>query len=689
MASSSPDQLFQLALQHHRFGRVVEAEGLYRQILAQQPRHADALHLLGLCAHQAGRNDEAEDLIRRAIALDPASADYHANLGVVLAALKRSAHAVEAFQRATVLRPDWADAHYNLGNALKDAGQPDEAIDSYRRAIVLRPDYAAAHNNLAALLEVTGKLPEAIIAYGRAAELRPDSPEAHFLLGNALTGGGQFEAAIVSYQRALSLRPNWAEAYYNLGNALREQDRSDDAVAAYRRALELRPQFALAENNLANVLKNQGELDQAIACFRRAMTYAHEPWIAGNLLYTLHFHAGYDQHEIYREHVRWNEIYARPLAASMLPHENERSPDKCLRVGYVSPDFRHHPVGLFLHPLIANHDHRQFQIVCYCNSREADSVTAQIRGHADLWREVSDLNDEQLAELIRRDRIDILVDLSLHNQGNRLLTFARRPAPVQVTYLAYCSTTGLETIDYRLTDPWFDPPDQPDEGRYSEQSVRLPHTYWCYQPPAHAPDVGPPAALSNGYITFGCLNNYAKVTRPTLETWAHILQEVPRSRLMIHSREGSHRGRARQLLSSLGIDPHRFQFVGRMPSAAYFDQFQSIDIALDPFPYPGGTTSCDGLWMGVPVVTLAGDTAVSRNGVSILSNIGLPELIAGSTDEYIRIATDLARDLPRLADLRAGMRQRMQTSPLMDAPRFARNLEAAYRQMWVAYLHKS
>src|SRR6185312_10486672 len=315
---------------------------------------------------------------------------------------------------------------------------------------------------------------------------------------------------------------------------------------------------------------------------------------------------------------------------------------------------------------------------CYSGVRRPTAATALHKARADTWREVAGLSDEQLADVIREDRIDILVDLAMHMEGSRLLVFARKPAPVQISYLAYCSTTGLETMDYRLTDPWLDPAGS-DESCYSERSLRLPRTYWCYPSPDSGLDVGPLPALTTGHVTFGCLNNYCKVTDLAWSAWADLLAAVPGSSLVVHAPNGSHRRRAADFLATRGIDPARLEFVGLLPFDEYLRQYHRIDIALDPFPYPGGTTTCDALWMGVPVITLAGQTAVSRAGLSILSNVGLPEFVARSADQYVQIATRLAADPPRLAELRATLRDRMRSSPLMDPIAFCHELEAVYR----------
>jgi predicted O-linked N-acetylglucosamine transferase (SPINDLY family) len=384
---------------------------------------------------------------------------------------------------------------------------------------------------------------------------------------------------------------------------------------------------------------------------------------------------------IYEEHRRWSQQFAEPLRKFIQPHLNNRDAERPLRVGYVSPDFRDHPVGRFLVSLLAAHDGNRFEVFCYSDVRRADRFTGLLRGHARQWRNTLGLADERMAQLIREDQIDVLVDLTMHMARNRLLLFARKPAPVQVSYLAYCSTTGLETMDYRLTDPHLDPPGMND-AYYSEKSVRLPETYWCYPLHEQSPDVSPPPAPSAGEVTFGCLNNFCKVSAETLDLWIKLLRATPKSNLILQAGEGSHRQRVRDLLERQGIDPRRAKFVGWVPLSEYFKRYEQIDVGLDPFPCNGGTTTCDALWMGVPVVTLAGRTAVGRGGVSILANVNLPELIAQTPEQYVQIATDLAGDLPRLAELRRTLRGRMQGSALMDAPRFARNIEGAYRQMW-------
>ena len=559
---------------------------------------------------------------------------------------------------------------------------PDETLSKARQALASTPDSPEILVLLGNLLMVRGELAEAADCYRRALVLQPDRAEVHSNLGSALRSQGDLSAALACYRRALAMRPDAAEIHNNMGNALQQMGDLDAAIGCYQMAISLRPDFAEARNNLGKVYDDQGQLEQAIECYREAVR--HQPQSArihSNLLYALHFHPGSTPKSLYEEHRRWNELHANPLAGIWRPHANERSPERALRIGYLSPDFREHPVGRFLLPLLASHDPARYPIFCYASQVHDDAFTQRLRVHAEGWRNVFGLDDDQLAEQIRADGIDILVDLTMHMAGNRLLVFARKPAPVQVAYLAYCSTTGLDAMDYRLTSRDLDPPDFNDAW-YRERSVRLPETYWCYEPGLATPAVGDLPALRRGAITFGCLNNFCKVTETTLETWSRLMGIVDGSRLLLHCPVGSARERVRRYFVMGGITSERLVFVDFAPLAQYFERYREIDIALDPFPYGGGTTTCDALWMGVPVVSLAGSTEVSRSGIELLSKVGLAELAVATTEQYVQTAADLALNLARLKELRMSLRQRMAKSPLMDGPGFARDVEAAYREMW-------
>jgi predicted O-linked N-acetylglucosamine transferase (SPINDLY family) len=662
-------------------GRFEEAIDVYRKAIELQPDAPEVRDNLAGALLGAGRLEEAAGEYRRSLALKHDNADTHNNLGHTLRLLGRHDEAMAELRLALSLRPNSPQAYNNLGNVWHEKGDFDQAILAYGHALALQPNSADTLANLALSLKRRGDLGGAIEAYRKTAVLRPEDSEVRYHLGECLRTVGRLDEAAEAYRQALALKPDHTEAYNSLGMVYSELGLIDDAIAAYRRAAELRPDLAGALNNLGNALKDTGDFAGAIECYRRALEIEPNSYVAGNLLYTLHFDPHFDARAVADEHAEWNRIYAKPLAASIRPHDNDPSPDRRLRIGYVSRDLRVHPVGRFVAPLLSHHDHEQFEIFGYCDVARPDALTERLRGAVDTWRDTAGLSDESLAEQVRSDRIDILVDLAMHMDGTRMLTFARKPAPVQVTFLAYVSTTGLETMDYRLTDPYLDPPDV-DESIYSEKSVRLPHSYWCYQPPEGTPPVNALPALAEHHITFGCLNNFAKISARTFDTWVQILQRVPDSQVVLHCGEGSHRQRVLERLASAGIVPGRVHIVGRLPLDEYFLEYHRIDIALDPFPYPGGTTTCDALWMGVPVVTLAGKTGASRGGVSILSNAGMPQFIAESTEQYAQIACSLAGDPSRLDDLRSQLRQRMAGSPLMNAKQFAAEVEAALRWMW-------
>ncbi|HEX4792598.1 MAG TPA: tetratricopeptide repeat protein [Humisphaera sp.] len=684
MTPAELQQTFESAGTHVRLGRAAEAEEAFGQILSIQPDHIESISQLALLALRGQRYATAIQHFQRAVTISPSPA-LCANLGLALAWAGRLPEAIVAYQRAIELNPSIPEVHFNLGHALQQDRQLEAAMESYRHALALRPAYPQVLNNIGNLHKQIGQLDQAIAAFGELLALQPRNASAWLNFGNVLQEKHQYARAVKAYEQAIAHHPDFPEAHFNLAHLLHGTGSLDRAAEEYRRALAQRPQYGEALNSLGNLFKEQGDLDQAIECYRKAIAAdGKTPTAHSNLVYTMHFHPGYDMPAISQELVHWNARYAQPLAGQMPPATNDRAPNRKLRVGYVSANFRHHPVGRFLLPLMSNHDRAKFEIACYSDTFVTDAMTARQRACADLWRETRGLSDAQLAEQIRADGIDILVDLTMHTDGSRLLTFACKPAPVQVTYLAYCGTTGLGAMDYRLTDPYLDPMDAPTP-HYGEKSIHLPRSYWCYPAPEEAGEVSPLPAARNGYVTFGCLNSYYKVTPPIWSAWYEILRATPASRLILYCPEGSHRQKIVERFVQSGLEAERLQFVGRALPAQYFQHYRRIDIALDPYPHGGGTTTCDALWMGVPVISLAGEISVSRSGLSILSNVGLAELVARRPEEYVQIAARLTGDLRRLADLRAKLRQRMLQSPLMDGPGFARDVEGAFRKMWANY----
>ncbi len=666
-------------------GKFDQAIASFRHALELKPDYVNALNNLGNALKEQGNSEAAIETFGQALKLNPQFVEAHNNLGNAYSDLGELDLAFDCYQKALRLRPEIGETHSNIGNLFKKRGELEKAIAYYRRALELKPNYAIAHNNLGVAFNEEGRLLEAVPAFRKALELEPNYVEALGNLGQTLSDLGDLTEAMTCYQRELALNPQNPDIYVKIGNVCKDQGKLDEALSYYFKALKMKPNHPDAHNNVGNVYKDQGKLDEAIASFQQALelTNGYYP-IHSNVVYTQLFTDAADQETVYQQHQNWNQRYAEPLAEQIKPHENEKSTHRRLRIGYVSPDFRTHPVGRFISPLLEAHNRQKFEVFCYASVRRPDAVTDRCRLHADTWRNAAAFSDEKLADQIRQDQIDILIDLTMHMGSHRLLTFARKPAPVQVTYLAYCGTTGLGTIDYRLTDPYLDPHTD-TSSFYSEKSVHLPETYWCYEPPTVTPVSQPLPVAKPGQITFGSFNNFCKVGPKVLATWAKILQAVPHSRLVIHTQAGSHRDNIVASFVEQGISKDRLVFMGYLPMDQYLGVLQQTDIALDPFPYSGGTTTCDALWMGTPVVSLAGSTAVGRGGLSILTNIGLPELVAHSPEEYIKIAAALAEDRDRLSDLKAGLRERMQTSPLMDKTRFAQNVEAAYQQMWKEY----
>lgn len=673
---------YNLANARSAMGQLPMAVESYRSALALDPSFADAHNNLGNALKAQRELEDAVDCFHRALEINPKFVEAHNNLSVVLLELGRPVEAEASGRRALELAPNFAEAHSNLGDALRSQGRLEDAVGSYRRAVVLKPNFADAHNNLGNVLAEQRKVADAITCFRLALEHQPGFASAHHNLANAFLAEGRLEQAAASYQQALSLQPDRPDAHNNLGNVLKELGQVEQAIACYRRALELQPGFADAYNNLGASLKDQGKLEEAIAAYCRAAELKPESATThSNLLFSQLLCPDHDAKTLYEAHLDWQRRHAAALEKLIPPHPNDPSSDRRLRIGYVSPDFRNHVVGRNLLPLLREHDHGRFEIFCYSDVARPDELTRLFRGYSDVWRETAGMPHQKLAQQIWNDRIDILVDLAVHSAHNRLLVFARQPAPVQATFAGYPGTTGLSTVAYRLTDPHLDPPGLFD-GCYTEESIRLPDSFWCYEPLEIEVPVAPLPASRTGYITFGCLNGFGKVNPPILKIWARILATVERSRLLLLAPEGRHREDTLRLLEAEGVERHRVAFVAPQPHREYLRVYDGIDIELDPVPYNGHTTSLDSLWMGVPVVTLVGATVVGRAGLSQLMNLGLLELIAFTPEQYVQIAMELAQDLPRLIHLRATLRARMEKSPLMDAPRFARNVEAAYREMW-------
>ncbi len=583
------------ALAHHQAGRLLQAEAIYRRILKAQPDDADALHLLGVVAHPK---------ITHAIRIKPNIAEYHNNLGEALRALGQFPAATAAYQEALRLRKDFAEVHNNLGlalhqqgelaqaamslqravalkpdpetfcnlgNVFRDQGAWDHAIAAYERALALNPEFPEALNNCGAALRHRGKAAGAVELFKRAITLKPDYAEAYYHLGLSLDDHGRRREAIAAYRQAVAIKPDFVEARYNLGLALQMEGDLGQAVATYEQALNFKPNDHEIENNLGHALLAQGKLTGAIAAFRKAL--ALRPDFAdaqSNLLVCLNYCPNTMPADVFAEHLAWGKRHAAALDATSAPHTNPRKPHRPLRIGYLSPDFRTHSVAFFIEPLLATHDRDNYEIFCYANVTHPDVVTKRLQALADHWRDIVRLSDEEAVSVIREDGIDVLVDLAGHTAGNRLLIFARQPAPVQVGYLGYPNTRGLATVDYWLSDVYSDPIGQTDQY-YVEKVVRLPRGFNCYRPLPDCPEVGPLPALGAGYITFGSFNNVSKISEPVIACWSKILMGVPTARLLLKARALSDeqtRDRLRQAFAAHGIAPGRIDMIGRVASSA-------------------------------------------------------------------------------------------------------------------------
>lgn len=778
------------AMDHHRAGRLSQAESLYRRVLAANSRHPKALYSLGLLALQTQRNAVAAELLSRAVEVEPDNIACHFNLGESYRRLGRRREAANSLLQALLRNPQFAEGFHSLAQVLRDNGEHNGALTYFERAADLKPDVlifqqalatalkqsgdlarAAGHyacawllsgrntpkldaltNTLSLLgqsqaanelrrryhqsknsqgapapttaeaayqqaltLEQLGNLQGALAQYELAACAKPDefryqegfaralrelgalgravahyhcalalvprSVETLVSLSAVLKEIGRSEGAAAASQRALAFDPDSAIAHASLAAARVDQQRNEEAIVSCKRAIEIDPSVWLAHFQLGNALVGCGQVEAALDCFRRTIALCPTHHVAhSNLVFLMSYVPGISAQAIGEEAKTWSRQRADSLAQEITAHTNGRAPARRLRIGYVSPDFRDHPVASFVLPLLEYHDRSSYEIICYSSVRRPDSVTERLSARADGWRDVAGAGDAAVAELVRKDGIDLLVDLAMHSGGGRPRLFARKPAPVQVCWLAYVGTTGLSTMDYRITDPYLDPPGL-DPGWCTEAPLILPETFWCYEPLEPVPDVNVLPALTSGHVTFGSQHSLHKIHRGVIELWARVLQSVDGSRLVLYAPPSS-RPSIVEVFGNEQIDAGRVDFLPLRARREYLEAYQRIDLSLDTFPYNGATTSLDAFYMGVPVLTILGQTPVGRAGLSIATNLGLSELVAASKDDYVKLAVNLAHDLDRLSELRAGLRNRMQRSPLMDAPRFARNLETAYRTAW-------
>ncbi len=700
-------------------GRYIELESWARVLVERSPDSGIAWKALGLSLGAQGKNPVPAS--RKAAKLLPDDVQVHSNLGKALTALGEWDEAVASCRRALQIDPADASAHFYLGNALHGRGQLDDAAASYGRALKFRPQYFEAANNLANALKDLGQFADALMNFERSLEIKPDSAEVWTNKGLLLGELKRFDEALACHDKAICLDQNLAQAWSNKGLVLQDLKGFDDALACYDKALQLDAGFAGAWLNKGITLNELGRSDDALPClenavrskpdyapaylgrgdvllslwqidgaltnYRHATDLMHDSGDALNkLVFNLNYLPGHSAANSFAEARRFGELLARK-AKPYAHWSNVPDPTRRLRIGLVSGDFRQHAVGYFLQSVLAAaHASDNLEFFAYSTHFRSDALTERFMTYCQGWRLATGLSDESLARLVRSDGIDILIDLSGHTQHNRLAMFAWKPAPVQVSWLGYFATTGIAAIDYLIADPHTLP--ESDEGNFIEEIWRLPETRLCFTPPDIDVAVSPLPALTNGFITFGCFNNMAKVNDTVVTAWARILNSVPDSRLFLKNTQigqVSVRERIVDRFADHGIDKERLILEGRSPRAEYLDAYQRVDIALDPFPYPGGTTTVEGLWMGVPALTLAGERFISRQGVGFLMNMGMDAWIAADADDYVARATSHAADVQALASLRGRLREQLMISPVCDAARFARHFETALRGMWARW----
>jgi protein O-GlcNAc transferase len=684
LTAAGPPPLLAAALDEHRAGRLDSAERHYREALRQDPQNADALHLLGVLRTQRGDAAGGIELIQQAIAVRPGAAPFHNNLGRAYADRGDWPAALGNYRRAVELEPRYAEAHYNIGVTLAASGDAASAESAYRRALALAPGDVRIRGNLGVTLQALGRLDEAEACFRAILADRPDDAEALVNLAGMLRVRGDRAAAQEHYRRALAVRPDFAKAHAGLGAVSLSAGNLDDAAAALQRAVELAPNDAFALENRAQLAMLLDDFPGANACYHRLLSMPHPDLLAWrNRLLALLYDPDVDEAERYTAHLEFGRAMAARVATRLPAPARAASHGRRLRVGWLSSDFRDHPVARNLRPFLEHRDRTRLEAFCYAEGDAADAAGAWFRANADAWRPITALDDAQVAAQIQADEVDVMFYLAGRFDRNRPQIAMWRPAPVQVSLFDGASS-GLSEMDYFIADSIMVPP-HPSE-RFTERVLRLPNFY-VHAPIDDAPPVSPPPFLAAGRVTFGCFNNPLKVNSHVLRLWADILERVPTARLELkfqaYYRSHNLRARVLNVLAAQGIAAERVDFDGSADDLkTHLERYHGVDIALDPFPFTGSTTTFEALWMGVPVVALTGSTFMGRWSSSMLRHAGLGDLAASTREQYRDIAVDLALDRERLAALRASLRSRVAASSLCDGVRATRYLERALQAVW-------
>jgi predicted O-linked N-acetylglucosamine transferase (SPINDLY family) len=706
--------LFALATTYHRHGNLAEAQAGYKRVLKKNPNHFDALHMLALCEHKNGNSDSAEHLLRQALLVDRQSVAARYSLGNLLVAQQRPDEALACFDDLIAVKPDFADAHMNRGNVLLGLGRFTEAIASYDTAVTICPQHVDALTNKGHALHELGKFTEAIVCYNDVLTVKPAHVPAIANRGAALKDLRRAEEAIADFDRALAIAPDLTIAWMNRGWTLLDLRQLSEALESFDRAISIEPQLALAWLGRANTLTAmkrvndalaacqqalaiapnstqaltqmgqchalQGDVEAAVAYFDRSLAIKPDDEVTlSNKIFALDFSADgdYALHQAVRSEW-WRQIGSKISVVHRSQYENDLDPTRRIVLGYVSAEFRERSAAYAIRPVLENHDKSRFEVICYSASPIEDAVTDSFRNAADRWRRVLQWSDDQLADCIRADKVDILVDLSGHTVGNRLRTFACKPAPIQVTAWGHATGTGLPMIDYLFSDPV----QAPSQARhlFAERIYDLPCAIIIEPPPAKLRSLEPPVT-SNGYLTYGVLTRASRLSNAALDVWARILRSDVTSRLLIKDYLISDlcvQTRILENFAARGIAPDRICLMGSTSREEHLAAYRRIDICLDPLPYGGGVSTWEALHMGVPVVTKLGNGLANRVGGAILSAIGMTDWIATDDDQYVQIVSrstsdrlrTIRHELPDLIDRRCG------------PATYTGAVEAAYRTMW-------
>jgi len=715
----SISKAFDQAVQRHQTGDFESAEKTYRQVLKIDPKNAAANNFLGILMGQKGDFRKATKLFQNSIKTNPQNPTTHKNLGnafkelghlkksissyqkaiflksdytdayhdlgIIYFALGQTTDAINSFQRTLTLNPNHANAHFNLGITFNALGQLEKACQHYQKSLTLRPDNIQAQLNLGEAFYERGLYSEALLHFEYAIALNPDLHDAFYNLGMTHTALNQLELAKKNYQKAISLKPDYTEAYNNLGMICHSLNRFDEAIIFYKKALSINPKHAKTHYNLAGSFMDIGHSLDAITHYKRALEI-HPDFMDAhtNLLNALNYSADYTLEDKVAEAFKFGNL-ATKLAKKQAFTFNFNEINQ-LHIGLISGDLRSHPVGYFLEGMLEFFNYKKIKLTAYTTQPQSDALTTRIKPYFSAWKPIYNLADREAVNLIHDDGIHILIDLSGHTAHNRLPIFAWKPAPIQLSWLGYCATTGLKEIDYIIGDNNVIPLGK--ENNFSEKVWRLPKTYLCFNRPAFENNTSSLPAQKNGHITFGCFNNLKKINTHVIEIWAKILLSIPNSRLFLKASQLNSptvQKNTLQQFSAHGIDSQRITLEGFESQEQYFAAYHQVDIALDPFPYPGTTSTIDALWMGVPVLTKCGNSFLSRQGLGILMHAGLPDWISKDEEMYITKAISFASNFDQLASLRRILRQQIIDSPLFDTSNFIMSFEDALWKMWLQW----